>query len=133
MSNPLDMSNLPEIPSELRPALAIFIKELDGHLSYLRECLTLLGKQQGSFDDLDLSIRAENLGHRFHVMKGGAGFFKLHKIKDSAAKGEEIFRDGTAVISQGTLLAEKLEEIFKVVKEETGLLHKSFGEANQAR
>ena len=106
------MSNLPEIPASLIPALRIFEDEMRSHLQFFstldREAL-----ERGVQDD---AFR-ENLMHRFHTIKGGAGFFGLERITQSSGKAERMLQHPEKVTR---------EELIQTVINSTAELSEAF-------
>lgn len=71
---------------ELKKALDIFIHELASHINGIRESLHMLS-HTGAGNE------RRTLEHRFHTIKGGAGFFQFGAIKDCAARGEKMMQN----------------------------------------
>lgn len=73
------------IPPHLREAFALFCTELETHLQFFSEVLV-----HPAQDDYQGCARA--LESRFHLIKGGAGFFGLTALRDLAGEKERVFR-----------------------------------------
>jgi chemotaxis protein histidine kinase CheA len=73
------------IPPHLREAFALFCTELETHLQFFSEVL-----HQPAQDDYQGCARA--LESRFHLIKGGAGFFGLTALRELAGEKERVFR-----------------------------------------
>ena len=108
------MDNKLNIPASLIPALRIFETELQAHLTF--------------FDSLDLSSLSaqlqdenfrSNLMHRFHTIKGGAGFFSLERILRSAATAEKLLQkaDLTSLDDIASTIASSIKELQVAVQE----------------
>lgn len=107
----------PAVPAELLPAMAIFLKELEGHIKAIE--LTLV--QIGSATSLTEDTR-KSLGNRMHVIKGGAGFFKLESLKNQATIAEQ------SMTSADARTEELLKEFLSNLQAEIATLKEAFGQ-----
>jgi hypothetical protein len=73
---------VPELPSSLHAACKVYIKELFGHIQFFKDLVTI----QNQLNEESLK-KAKN---RFHLIKGGAGFFKLEELQNIGDQGEAI-------------------------------------------
>ena len=80
MKSPKDLS------PRLKEALRLFVKELDEHIGAFEQHLGEEVEEPKS-DSKNNILRLKN---RFHLIKGGAGFFDLEEIQDTAAEGERL-------------------------------------------
>lgn len=127
--------NQPSIPQELRPAFAIFLKELDGHLSFFKQVLAELAHRSMETEqdsEVLAGEQAKMLIHRFHVIKGGAGFFKLDEMRISAATGEKLFAHYSSSDNALIHITSQLEDIVRSFDGERVRLQTSFGAAGCA-
>ncbi len=107
----MSSENKPNIPAALRPALEIFMRELDSHLTFFRQTVQQIAEQQAK-EALSETYLGElrKLSNRFHTIKGSAGFFQLHAIKDQAASAEKLFlKDDT--LQNEMMIKSELQEI----------------------
>lgn len=125
------MLDISQIPSELRPALAIFLKELDVHISSLSTALTDIEKwaTNHSVSESRSLAEAQIFEHRFHLIKGGASFFKLDLLRDTAETGEEMFKHGELHSTDPDEVLFKLKRIVRTFDEQAEALRASFGVA----
>lgn len=107
----MSADNRPTIPSALRPALEIFVRELDSHLTYFRQTVQQIAELKRK-EALPTSYVDElkKLSQRFHTIKGSAGFFQLHSIKDQAAHAEKLFQL-ESTLNDERLIKSQLQEI----------------------
>jgi chemotaxis protein histidine kinase CheA len=91
-----------QVPPELLPALAIFLDELASHLPDIRAAISEMRAEldAGSDDEQAASKHAAALEHKFHLMKGGAGFLQLSEVAQAATSGEKMFK-GAKLNPQG--------------------------------
>lgn len=75
------MSFYSENPAQLTKAYALFISELEKHISHALEVFSIDG------DQIPLSEWSE-LARAFHNVRGGAGFFGLSEIEKLATQLE---------------------------------------------
>lgn len=82
-----------KLKPELKGAQEIFIKELDTHLLFFDALLKKL-PISGENEEFEKFYQenAKALEHRFHTIKGGAGFLQLSQIRELAMKAEKIFK-----------------------------------------
>ncbi len=120
------MTDITQIPAELRPAFAIFLKELDTHVSYLVQTVqhmeTLADSSNGEF-----AKDAQILEHRFHLIKGGAGFFKLDEMLRTALRGEEMFKHGEVRSNDHEETLYELKQIVSSFQQQATMLQEMFG------
>jgi chemotaxis protein histidine kinase CheA len=103
------------IPEILREAAQIFLTELEGHVAVFRDRAAEYAARQNSLSD----TRA--LAEKFHVIKGGAGFLKLERIREAAAAGEKLFRSYTPDSDTETVV-EEFQRLTAILEEETTAL-----------
>lgn len=88
------------IRPELRPAFEIFVRELQSHVEYFQKLLVRLDQQvahKESANDILASERT-SLEHRFHTIRGGAGFLGFETMQTLAEQGEKMFRSGQPLL-----------------------------------
>ncbi len=116
------MSNsIMNIQPELKHALEIFIKELDSHIFYLQNTL----QSEPLLTDID---NKKHFEHRFHTIRGGAGFLQLHEIQQCATEGEKMMREPQAKSDSEDELRSHLERIVETLNVQMADLREAFGE-----
>lgn len=104
------------IQPHLRKALEIFLKELDSHIYFLQNNLETVAPQlEPSFE------------HRFHTIRGGAGFLQLHDIQHAAAEGEKMVRDSKLDPDTTEKVRTQLERIVDTLNTQMDDLRSAFG------
>ena len=113
-----EMSDLPTINPALYKALEIFLDELSSHTNWLQQQLQVLAlaKENDSFLP-ECRALAKQIEHRFHQIKGGAGFLSLDLIRDNAIKGEDMFKGGV-------IQSQDSAEILSLLSESISLFQK---------
>lgn len=101
------------LPHQLEAAMHLFQDELIRHLSYLHEIPSLATVQ----NDEELEKIRKTIAHRFHTIKGGAGFFKLEAIRVAAEKGEHAFKKPLSPSEVQSLIHSELGELLKPLYE----------------
>ena len=81
----------PNLPPELESAFVMFKQELLQHMKVLHDEAAL-----PHLSGADFESRRKRIEHRFHIIRGGAGFFQLPEISALCADGEKAFRAATA-------------------------------------
>ncbi|MCB0358658.1 MAG: Hpt domain-containing protein [Bdellovibrionales bacterium] len=105
----MSQPRLAQLPPALLPAVRIFADEFDSHLEFLTTGIRL---GEGGIDaDPDTTKR---LQHRFHTIRGSAGFFQLEAIRDAAHRGERLL--DTKITQQNK------EEILAALRAELAVL-----------
>ena len=99
------------IPDILREAAAIFLGELETHSAYFEKSLVEIQ------DHNSLSAYARNFAEKFHVIKGGAGFLKLDRLRNAAAHGETLLKSFSPESDTDTAL-KQLKELVQILQEE---------------
>jgi len=117
-----NMADSQQVPAALQSALGIFIKELDTHVVYFRELLSALEQEHASC----LDESSKTLEHRFHVIKGGAGFLKLEEIRQSAILGESMFKHGIVHEQPEEKTTHQFIEIVDLLERQVGELRDTF-------
>jgi chemotaxis protein histidine kinase CheA len=109
--------SIQSLPESLRIPLKAFVEEIQGHLQFFAK-IDLNGIQSAE----ELELLRKKIEGRFHLIRGGSGFFKLDALRSLATKGEEQFKEvkldelrTRALI--GGFLAEAEREIDAVYKE----------------
>jgi len=109
---------MPEIPENLREPFRLFVEELKANLDIFRKALT-----QEAFAPEELELMRKKLEGRFHLVRGGAGFFNLNEIRNAATEGEEGLRklkgDADAIEK---FQAERLPELVKILEDQLATL-----------
>lgn len=103
------------IRPELHSAAKILCEELAGHLRVLESTLSEVATADNA--PALLAQQASTLEHRFHTLKGGAGFLQLKKIQELGKKGEDLFKGGTVHGNSEQVYA-SLKEIVTGLKKE---------------
>jgi len=100
------------INERLREPLKLFIKELAGHLETLDK-LELPDSEEA------LEQARKRLESKFHMIKGGAGFFSLKKVVELAAIGEDAMKQAKADAKLvGEFIQHKLKGILATLRDE---------------
>ena len=95
------------IPPALQPAFELFIKELDAHVIFLQRTVQQIAELQSQNGSSNAYLKElTSLSHRFHTIKGGAGFFQLSEIKDFAGTLEKLFQSQGAFSSEDAIKEE---------------------------
>lgn len=108
------MTDLSKIPPGLRPALQIFIGELKAHVNHFATLGDFQAALQGGVD-------SSGLQHRFHTIKGGAGFFNLERIREEAGRAEKLLQ-ARIMPSEVSTAAAVLRGISDVLSQELAAL-----------
>jgi HPt (histidine-containing phosphotransfer) domain-containing protein len=117
------MAELAELLKRMRSAYEIFVSELDNHLYFFWDICSSLERCSNAEEiSRVFAEHAQKLEHRFHVIKGGAGFLKLERTAQLAAKAEGWFkhRDHQTPID-GTLKTDLTQLVAELEKEATEL------------
>jgi len=120
------MNPIQQIPTELLSALALFVKELDGHLVFFSSFLGELERSENEERLDQLQEKAVAMEHRFHVIKGAASFFKLQDIRVTAVEGEKLFKNGKLTTDDDTEALTTLKRIFTSLSTESSELRTAF-------
>lgn len=108
------------IPPELEAAYRVFLEELKKHFGVLTQISAEFhapGQTARSAEETEKIRRS--LQHKFHTIRGGAGFFQLDSIVSIAAEGETLFASlaGKDLILKA--LGEKLPVLVERLREES--------------
>ena len=101
------MANL---PPELQEAHKLFLRELHGHVATVREKIATADFR--SLDSIEATRKA--LEHRFHTIRGGAGFFQLDEVLSAATLGESELRKGRQLSEYREFLEQRVPEIIEL-------------------
>lgn len=81
-----------QIPEGLETAFELFLQELDGHLEFFGDLLSkLAAADEAAFREL-LSENERKISHKFHTVKGAAGFLQQKDLADQADQAERLFK-----------------------------------------
>lgn len=104
----------------LRDAFKLFIAETTGHLAFLKTTLA-----DGCSDTeyfASCTSHAKQFEHRFHTIKGGAGFLALKAIHEAADGAEKLFKKGCLAIEDQAELRRLLSGYIAVIEREISAL-----------
>ena len=110
------MNTSPPIDPLLQPVIQIFIRELKSHLVYFQNLVNEIEKKNPSSSALTEIINI--LVHRFHQIKGGAGFLQLEELKQFAKETEDFLKNQNDI----ALIKEKLKEATTFLKQQHQML-----------
>ncbi len=99
-----------EIPEYLKEASRLFLTEVQGHIAYFKARMNEDGSINSTLFQESLVLWRE----KFHLMKGGAGFLNLTRIRNAAVTGEELCK---SIIGGEKDVNSSLPEITKAVSE----------------
>ena len=95
----------------LAQALTLYSTELSSHLSWLEEYFTPLKEVTPAEFFQACEAEARQLEHRFHTLKGGAGFLGLTPIFDLASQGDSLFKKAKVNCDDKELLKQTVLEM----------------------
>jgi chemotaxis protein histidine kinase CheA len=84
--------------SGLDAARLIFQEELSTHLNFLTAASRKFDAdilERGELPTDEWLTLRRSIENRFHVLKGGAGFFQYDRIRDTCDRGEKYFASST--------------------------------------
>ena len=112
----------------LRPALEIFLRELDSHVLFFERTVQQIAELQSQNSAGNGYLKElRNLSGRFHTIKGGAGFFQLTEIKDFASTLEKLFQNQSAFSSEDSI-KEELQNAIQSFSEQLATIRTNLSE-----
>ena len=108
--------------ASLHSTYQIFAEELSSHVAFFKQVLARLEDVVGEQAiEEELRTKAKKLEHRFHLLKGGAGFLQLKEIAEASLAGETLFKGGKLHESPSKLNQE-LTQIVETIESELSQL-----------
>lgn len=110
---------------QLAAALKLYINELSTHYAFLQKFVLETTKDPARIDaaaDEALAAERKSIERRFHLIKGGAGFFSLQAIRELSARGEQLFRQNLCRGDYRALLLGEFSNILDALQRECAAL-----------
>jgi chemotaxis protein histidine kinase CheA len=119
------MDQLKQQISTMHSVYEMFVAEMDTHFVVFQKTVAHLEHAQTE-DELAaiFSEEAKKLEHRFHLIKGSAGFLKLDALRTLSTQAEAWFKHGSVNHENKTALRDELRQLVAQLAVELDALKK---------
>jgi chemotaxis protein histidine kinase CheA len=119
------MDKLKQQISTMHSVYEMFVAEMDTHFAVFQQTVADLEHAQTE-DELKkiFSEQAKKLEHRFHLIKGSAGFLRLDAMRTLSTQAEAWFKHGSVNHENKTVLRDELRQLVAQLATELDTLKK---------